>query len=64
MGSAPQANRRNLTVFDGGNGMDEIVKAFRLGASVGLGPEDIGRYGCGGTMAMIWPSWKISGPRL
>lgn len=42
--------KRVLTVFDDGQGMDDIVKAFRLGDSAGLGPDDIGRYGCGGTM--------------
>ena len=40
MGSAPQANRRNLTVFDGGKVEDErlvvqaVTTALRLGADV------------------------------
>lgn len=51
--------KRILSVFDDGQGMDDIVKAFRLGDSIGLGPDDIGRYGCGGTMAMIWLGAKV-----
>src|SRR5262245_9109914 len=51
--------KRILTVFDDGNGMPHLVKAFRLGDSAGIGPEDIGRYGCGGTIAMIWLAYRV-----
>src|ERR1043165_8221357 len=48
------ANKRELTVTDNGNGMDRVSRLFRLGDTVGRSPGDIGEYGSGGTMALIW----------
>lgn len=48
------SKHRSLIIFDNGQGMNHIGDLFRLGQTVGMGPGDIGRYGNGGTMALIW----------
>lgn len=50
------ANRRVLSVIDDGKGMDAISRLFRLGDTIGRAPGDIGEYGSGGTMALLWLS--------
>jgi hypothetical protein len=52
--------KRILTVFDNGQGMKHIGDLFRLGETIGMGPRDIGRYGSGGTMALIWLADKVT----
>jgi hypothetical protein len=43
-----------ITVLDNGQGMDALGRLFQLGATIGRGPKDIGVYGAGGTMALLW----------
>lgn len=45
---------RILTVCDNGQGMDDLTRLFQLGNTIGRGVGDIGEYGSGGTMALIW----------
>jgi hypothetical protein len=51
---------RKLIVLDDGIGMDHIGKLFQLGETIGMGPGDIGKYGMGGTMAILWLSEFVS----
>lgn len=47
-------SRRTITVMDDGNGMDTVGRLFQLGNTIGLKPGDIGVYGSGGTLAILW----------
>lgn len=46
--------KRTLEIIDDGQGMDHAAELFQLGQTVGLTPGDIGYYGSGGTMALLW----------
>lgn len=48
------AKKRIIDVLDNGRGMDEIGRLFQLGNTIGRTPGDIGVYGSGGTMAVLW----------
>ena len=50
---------RVIDVFDDGHGMDAIGRIFQLGNTIGRSPNDIGRYGSGGTMAVLWLSSRV-----
>ena len=45
---------RLITVLDDGQGMESIGRLFQLGNTIGRCPGDIGLYGSGGTMAILW----------
>lgn len=45
---------RTLSVLDNGHGMEALGRLFQLGNTIGLSPGDIGIYGAGGTMAVLW----------
>lgn len=45
---------RIISVFDNGRGMESIGRMFQLGNTIGRTPGDIGLYGSGGTMAILW----------
>jgi hypothetical protein len=45
---------RILSVLDDGQGMRAVGELFRLGATAGRTPGDIGEYGQGGTLALLW----------
>lgn len=51
---------KTLEILDDGRGMDEIGRLFQLGNTIGKSIGDIGRYGSGGTMALLWLGKKIS----
>lgn len=51
---------REFWQLDNGAGMDDVARLFQLGDGVGRHPKDIGRYGMGGTMALIWLPWGES----
>jgi len=46
--------QRVITVLDDGRGMDAVGRLFQLGNTIGRSPGDIGLYGSGGTMAIVW----------
>lgn len=46
--------QRTLTVMDNGKGMEHVGFLFKLGLTAGRSIDDIGKYGFGGTMAMLW----------
>jgi hypothetical protein len=46
--------QRRLVVFDNGRGMDAIGRLFQHGNTSGRTIGDIGEYGAGGTMALLW----------
>ena len=48
------ATERVLTVLDDGDGMDDVSRLYRLGDTIGVRPGDIGKYGMGGTLALLW----------
>jgi Histidine kinase-, DNA gyrase B-, and HSP90-like ATPase len=50
---------RKLTVRDDGKGMTRIGSLFQLGNTVGWSPSDIGQFGSGGTMALLWLASEI-----
>ena len=50
---------RILTVLDNGNGIDDLTRLFQLGNTIGRGVGDIGEYGSGGTMALIWLGRRV-----
>lgn len=54
------ASTRTLTVLDNGQGMDALSRLFRLGDTVGRTVGDIGEYGAGGTMALVWLGRKVN----
>lgn len=45
---------RTLKVVDNGRGMDVIGHLFQHGTTAGRSIGDIGEYGAGGTMALLW----------
>ena len=45
---------RTLGIVDDGVGMTSIGRLFQLGNTIGRSPGDIGLYGSGGTMALLW----------
>lgn len=48
-------SKRRIWVLDNGKSMDGgIVRVFQLGNAIGMAPGDIGLYGSGGTMALLW----------
>lgn len=51
--------KKILSVFDNGRGMDSLGRLFQLGNTVGVTPGDIGRFGSGGTMAILWLAKKV-----
>ena len=52
--------QRRLTVLDNGVGMNPHVgKLFRFGDAIGRTPGDIGLYGSGGTMAILWLAEEV-----
>lgn len=51
--------QRILTVLDDGQGMEAIGRLFQLGNTIGRAPGDIGVYGAGGTMALLWLASKV-----
>jgi hypothetical protein len=64
-----ESSKRMLSVFDNGKGMDGIGRLFQLGNAIGRAPGDIGLYGAGGTMAIIWLAervhvWTLRGGRV
>lgn len=48
-----------MAVLDGGAGMQAVGELFKLGATAGRTPGDIGEYGQGGTLALLWLFEKI-----
>ena len=48
------AKTRTLTVLDNGKGMDHIGRLFQGGNTGGTGIGDIGEYGAGGKLAILW----------
>jgi hypothetical protein len=50
---------RIITVLDNGQGMDAIGRLFQLGNTIGRAVGDIGEYGSGGTMALLWLGPKV-----
>jgi hypothetical protein len=55
-----------LTVLDDGQGMQAIGQLFRLGDTIGRTTNDIGEYGSGGTLALLWLAkaveiWSLKG---
>jgi Histidine kinase-, DNA gyrase B-, and HSP90-like ATPase len=46
--------KRMVTIVDDGVGMSSIGRLFQLGNTIGRTPGDIGLYGSGGTMAILW----------
>jgi hypothetical protein len=53
-------HRRVIIVRDDGQGMQAIGRLFQLGNTIGRAPGDIGNYGSGGTMALLWLSRKVA----
>ena len=52
--------KRTIAVLDNGQGMEAIGRLFQLGNTIGRTPGDIGQYGSGGTMAILWLASKVS----
>src|SRR5215471_18642521 len=50
---------RTITVLDNGVGMESIGRLFQLGNTIGRTPGDIGLYGAGGTMAILWLASRV-----
>jgi Histidine kinase-, DNA gyrase B-, and HSP90-like ATPase len=48
------AKARTLTVLDNGKGMDHIGRMFQGGNTGGTGVGDIGEFGAGGKLAILW----------
>jgi len=51
--------RQIVSVLDDGVGMETIGQLFQLGETVGRTPGDIGLYGSGGTMAILWLAKEV-----
>lgn len=51
-------SRRILQVFDNGRGMEDISALFRVERMDNFTPGDIGKFGFGGTFALLWLSQK------
>jgi len=52
--------KRQLTVLDDGRGMDHIGQLFQLANGSGVGVDDIGRWGSGGTKALMWLANEVA----
>lgn len=50
---------RWLRVLDNGAGMDNLGRLFQLGNTIGRVAGDIGLYGSGGTMALLWLADRV-----
>lgn len=50
---------RWLRVVDNGEGMDNLGRLFQLGNTIGRAPGDIGIYGSGGTMALLYMADRV-----
>jgi len=50
---------RTISVLDNGAGMESIGRLFQLGNTIGRSPGDIGLYGAGGTMAILWLASRV-----
>ena len=50
---------RTITIIDNGQGMEAIGRLFQLGNTIGRSPGDIGMYGSGGTMAILWLASRV-----
>lgn len=48
-----------IEVLDNGRGLDELGRLFQLGNTIGRSPGDIGLYGSGGTMALLWLAREV-----
>jgi hypothetical protein len=58
-----------IVVLDDGQGMESIGRLFQLGNTIGRSPGDIGMYGSGGTMALLWMGsvidvWTVKGGQV
>jgi hypothetical protein len=53
------ATNRVLSVCDDGQGMDHVGRLFCLGDTIGRAIGDIGEYGSGGTMAILWLATSV-----
>lgn len=61
--------RHILSVLDNGRGMDWVGSLFRLADTVGRSARDIGEYGSGGTMALLYlfkdvSVWTLRGGKV
>jgi hypothetical protein len=52
-------NPHIMTIIDNGRGMDHIGRLFKLANGSGIGIGDIGRWGSGGTKALMWLATDI-----
>jgi hypothetical protein len=50
---------RTISVLDNGRGMEAVGRLFQLGNTIGRAPGDIGMYGSGGTMAILWLAHNV-----
>ena len=60
---------RWIRVLDNGAGMDNLGRLFQLGNTIGRAIGDIGLYGSGGTMALLWLAnrvdiWSLRGGKV
>jgi hypothetical protein len=55
------AKSHELVVLDNGRGMEALGRLFKLGSDmIGRVPDDIGEFGSGGTMALLWLASKVA----
>jgi hypothetical protein len=52
--------RRVITLTDDGRGTEDISALFTLGKGAPEGGDDIGRYGMGGSEALLWLADKVT----
>ena len=52
--------RRIITLTDDGRGIDDLSALFTLGKGAPEGGDDIGRYGMGGSEALLWLADKVT----
>jgi hypothetical protein len=52
--------RRIITLIDDGRGTEDVSALFTLGKGAPEGGDDIGRYGMGGSEALLWLADKVS----
>jgi anti-sigma regulatory factor (Ser/Thr protein kinase) len=52
--------RRIITITDDGRGTEDISALFTLGKGAPEGGDDIGRYGMGGSEALLWLADKVT----
>lgn len=48
-----------LEIYDNGRGMDDLLRIFKLGSTIGRIGKDPGRYGQGGTKSLVWLGTKV-----